>query len=452
MNLEELISITNGTYYGKKKNIFIHHFCIDTRLLKKDDCFIALKGKNQDGHSFLETAYEKGCILSIVSKLPKKRKKKERYLVVEDTLKALWDLASFQRNKGSIPVIGITGSVGKSTLKEILAQLLEPDYRVLKSEGNQNNHIGLPMTLLKMDSNYDIVIAELGMNHKGEIQILSNLLRPSIGVITKIGTSHIGNLGSKKEICKAKLEILSGMDGGFLFLNGYDKAFKHFKGNIPCFKTNEKRNYQIKEININLKGTSFILIVNQKEYEVFFPYPGYQYPELIALAILIASKLQIPIDVCIKRLKNIKLLNQRFQFFFLNQNILLIDDSYNASYESFLSAYSYLKKEKQNKLLILGDMLELGSYSKKYHKKVIRKANYLMHTEVWYTGPVFYSLGRKFHHGTYFETIEDMKKCLEENNWEDCIIYVKGSHLFHLEQVSKAIIKKYKEDKSYNLK
>ena len=205
MKIETLLKIVNGTYIGKKPKEELHSFSIDTRTLNPKDVFIAIKGRKLDGYDFLDEAAQKGARIAIVSQKPLKKWKHMGILLVKDTLEALHSIVSYQRKQYNIPLIAVTGSVGKSTLKELISGILEPDYKVLKNEGNQNNHIGLPLTLLKLDSRYDVIVTELGMNHPNEIETLSRLCKPTISLITNIGTSHIGNLGSKKNILKAKM-------------------------------------------------------------------------------------------------------------------------------------------------------------------------------------------------------------------------------------------------------
>ena len=191
----------------------INNIKIDSRNINENDLFIAIRGKNIDGHNYVLDAINRGASLIIVSE-DISIKANTMIIKVNDTIEILGVLANSMINKIKVPVIAVTGSNGKTTTKELIANLLATKYKVLKNKGNLNNHIGLPLTILEYQDE-DIIVLEMGMNHKGEIEKLTKICHPNIGVITNIGTAHIGNLGSKKNIYKAKLEILKGMKNGF---------------------------------------------------------------------------------------------------------------------------------------------------------------------------------------------------------------------------------------------
>lgn len=449
MKIDTLMEIVQGKWIGKKKNGEISHFSIDTRTLNPQDVFIALKGNILDGHQFLEEAEAKKALISIVSEKPSKKFKHMGIILVSDTLEAMSKLASYQREQYNIPCIAVTGSVGKSTLKEMIACILTPDYRVLKSEGNQNNHIGLPLTLLKLNQNYDVVVTELGMNHANEIEALSKICKPNISLITNIGTAHIGNLGSKKNIYQAKMEIVKGMNQGLIIVNGNDKYLKKVKSNsdIECMKCGGKHGeIKIAKINVTKTETIFTLLYRRKKYLVRFPYPGKHYPNLMAMAILVGLQMNIDIETSIKRLQKVELLSHRLTKIELKNDITLFDDAYNASLESFLSAIDLIKKEKRPKLLIIGDILELGKHSDKIHLKLIKKINRIKHSEVWLVGEEMKKFQKQVSMGTYFESIEKMKEAILENDWKECTILVKGSNKMNLNQIVNTIKEKYEEN------
>lgn len=226
MNIDILLKITGGELLNKKTDKKINNIQIDSRKVSKNDLFIAIKGNDKNGHDYIKEAINKKptCIMvceniKVKTKIP--------IIKVLDTKEALMQLGSYFRSKYDIPVIAVTGSVGKTTTKELISLILSKKYKVLKSDKNYNNHIGLPLTLFKLNKEYDICVFEIGMNHQGEISNLSKMCQPNIGVITNIGTSHIGNLGSQENIFKAKMEILDGMNDGLLIVNGKDKYLKN---------------------------------------------------------------------------------------------------------------------------------------------------------------------------------------------------------------------------------
>ncbi len=442
MDIEELLNIMDGKIIKKGKKR-VNHFCIDTRNLKKKDVYIALIGKTFDGHDYLKEAERIHASYAIVSKIPKELYKMG-LIYVKDTEEALQKLAAYKRRMYQIPLIAVTGSVGKTTLKEMIACILESKYRVLKNEGNKNNHIGVPLTLLKLNSNYDVIVTELGMNHKKEISKLSKISKPTIGVISKIGTSHIGNLGSKKGIYKAKMEILDGMEKGFLVLNGKDKYLKkaHTKKAVTVIKVFKDKMMELCDLEVTEGSTNFSFRYQKKKYFVHFPYPGMHYPDLILLAISTSMLLGVSIEDAISSLNHFQIVGNRLKIESWKENVTLINDAYNASYESFLSVLKLLEERKEKKILIVGDMLELGKFSKKYHLKLIHKMNHIKKKEVWAVGEMFLKLRKKIKDGTVFTDNEALKEKILGYDFKDEVVLLKGAHAMHLEEMEKLMKEK----------
>ena len=281
MNINELVKITdaklNNSKYLKRK---ISKFSIDTRTLKKNEMFIALKGKT-DGHNYLNKIKNtSGVIISndyISEKIP--------VLKVDDTLAALKKIACYNRLNYKGKVIAITGSNGKTTTKELLSHVLSSKEKVFKTYKNNNNEIGLPLNLTKLNNKTKYAVLELGMNHKGEIKELSNICKPDIAIITNIGTAHIGYLGSKKEIYKAKMEIIEGMKEKKLFVNGYDEYLN--KCEFATKVTFDNKNFKISNIKLEKKYISFDLIID-RSYEIKYCIPSKRQLGNIALVIAVA--------------------------------------------------------------------------------------------------------------------------------------------------------------------
>ena len=210
----EIVKACNGELLTECNDFEVEYFSKDTRTIMEKDMYVGIKGANFDGNEFFEDALRKGACGCIIEKdiddNIKSKYKDKAIIKVENSLKAIQSLAKYKRDLYNIPVVAVTGSVGKTSTKDIIASVLSEKYEVLKTEGNQNNDIGLPFTILKLKKHTAAVI-EMGMNHFGEISLLSSIAKPTIAVITNIGTSHIGNLGSRENILKAKLEILEGM-------------------------------------------------------------------------------------------------------------------------------------------------------------------------------------------------------------------------------------------------
>lgn len=400
---------------------------IDSRKAEENDIFIALKGKNDNGHNYVYDAIEKKVAaiiidekINVVTDVP--------VIYTKDNYEALLKIGALYRKKFKGKVIAVTGSCGKTMTKELISQILSTKCKVLKSKGNQNNHIGVPLTLMELNNDYEVAVIEMGMNHRGEISKLSKIVKPDFGVITNIGTAHIGNLGSQRKIYKAKMEIISGMDGGVLFVNGQDKYLRKVKlRKITVIKTN-----CAKDTQSNLYKTVFHILENGKKYKFVLNMPGKHLIENCMLAITIGKQFNIKTEEMINVIKYYKPLKNRLNII-ENNNNTIIDDCYNSNYESIMGLIDLLDVIKKNKVLILGDILELGKYSKKIHKKigkVIRNKDY---KEVYYIGRYMYFSHKENKNSKWFKNTEEFLK--ENINFENSLIVVKGSRGMHLEKI-----------------
>lgn len=435
MNLEKIISKCDGVVLNPEIPIpkSFSHIKTDTRELEPGDIFIALKGNCYDGHEYIVEAIKKGANAIIVEQEIKN--KDISVIKVASTYEALFDLASLYLETFPVFVVAITGSVGKTTTKELIASILENKYHVLKSKGNKNNRIGIPQTIFELDETIDCLVVELGMNHLHEIEKLSNLVKPNIAVITNIGSAHIGNLGSKKNILKAKMEIIAGMNGGILFLNGHDFLLQKIK-KIKEGKI-EKIYKNMGTIQIELQGQSIfgskIIIHNGIEsYSLFFEVPGEEILEDIALALHVGEILDIPFSKMIETLKCFQ--PKRFLLTKLESGNILIDDSYNSSYEAFMLALNLLKKTEDHKILILGDILELGKNSKKIHQQIGKKLKELTNTSIYFIGPEMKYAWKKYKGGKHFSNNQEFLKEWKQEE-QKSVILLKGSRKMKLEEL-----------------
>lgn len=426
---EYIISVHN--IYDKK----INKFNIDSRVINENDVFIAIKGKNKNGNDYIEEAYNNGSILIITSE--KISIKKDIMIIrVDDIIKIMGILASYILEKNKVPVIGITGSNGKTTTKELIYNILSTKYKVLKTEGNYNNHIGLPLTILNYN-NEDIIVLEMGMNHFDEIKNLTNICKPSIGVITNIGTAHIGNLGSKKNIFKAKCEILSGMNNGFLVINGDDVYLKRIKSKnnkiIRCGK-NKYNDLCIYDINYSLYNTNFKINCLNNKYNFNINIPGKYIIYDVLLAIQVGLLLNIDIMSIQEVINNYKTINNRINII-KKEEYIIIDDCYNASYESFDNILSILECVNDEKILIIGDIFELGKHNRKVIKKLVKKINSIKNKKVLLMGNNLKKVFNKINNSIYFEDYNDLFKYLENIKLENKIILVKASNGMHFDKI-----------------
>lgn len=432
MNIHRLSKIVDGKIICKNKKDIISKACIDSRELIDGGIFIIVG----DVRKYSDEILKKASVIIGEYNIGKK----VGFIEVENSIEALKKFAKYNLDNSDVDVIGITGSCGKTTLKELCYSILNGKYKVLKNFGNENNIIGVCKTLLRLDESYDLCILEMGMNHAGEISEISMLTDPKWAAITNIGTSHIGNLGSKKDIFKAKMEILDGMDDNNIIVNGDDLLLKHLK----CLKvgTGYLNDLKIKRVKTDLSKTEFDLKVDGLRKHVSFKYGGRHYPHLIGIAIVLGLYFEIPLDMCINNLDNFKEIEGRSKIHQLKDNNILIDDSYNASYESFKNIIDLVKQDKREKLFIIADVLESGDFSSAIHLKIIKELNKLKKSCVWYSGDNFLKLGSKFKNGNYYE-LEKIEDIININNFKDTIIVVKASHKYNLSKISEMIKNKY---------
>lgn len=344
----------------------------DSRHPVKNGLFIALTGDKFDGHDFIASLENSGVSAVLVEKdvptaLPK--------ILVKDTRLALQALAYHQRSKFSIPVVGLTGSVGKTTTKEMIWYVLSSKYNTLKNQGNLNNDIGMPLTLLRMDSSHEAAVIEMGMNHFGEIAKLTAICRPSMAVITNIGVNHIENLGSRENILKAKLEILQGMQpGSYLLLNGDDDLLGSYEN--PDFQIvrfgiqSDKNDVRAYDIQTEQDGSRFTVVCGEESAEVFLPVAGLHNVYNALAAIAVGWLLGIPLQNAANALKNYTPEGMRQRVTRIG-GVTLIEDCYNASPDSVKAALKVLNAYRGGRrIAVLGDMLELGAFSEQLHRQV----------------------------------------------------------------------------------
>lgn len=420
MTLNEVIKAVGGiTKLNSSEEI--REIKTDTRKLKKGDLFIALKGKNYDGHDFIKEAIDKGAIACITENFDY-----EKCINVKDTYKSLFDLAKYIRSKYSIPLIAVTGSNGKTTTKDLIYHILDSQYKVLKNEGSNNNLIGVSDTLFKLDNTYDIIMMELGSNHIGEISYLSKMCLPTTSLITNIGSSHLEYFKTKKNIFKEKYSVKDGMINENIIVNGDDRYLKKIK----CYKCGiKKRNDLIAyDIEDNMDNISFKIYLD-KEYKIVFNNPGVHFVNDILLAIKVCLDYGVKIKTIIKKINNFKITDKRMKIIKVNDNII-INDCYNSSLESITAGINYIKKINSDKVLIIGDILELGKKSKKIHKKIKKKVSKLNNVKVLTVGK--YSSVIK---GVNFSNSDELIDYIDKNPITNSYIYIKGSRRMNLDKI-----------------
>ena len=378
--IKDILKQTNGKLVTGNENDICENFSKDTRDIQSGDTYIGIKGASFNGNMFWQEALDKGAKTVIVEGIEFSDKdiennKNKNIILVSDTLNALYEIARYKRNLYNIPVVAITGSVGKTSTKDIIANVVSQKFKTLKTEGNNNNNIGLPFTILKL-KDHEALVIEMGMNHFKEISLLTSIAKPTISVITNIGTSHIGNLGSRENILKAKLEILEGMEKPNIVINNDNDLLNAWSRNdknnieIHTFGIENKSDIMAKNIDIKEDGSSFTCLVNNDEFNIEVPVSGKHFIYNALCAVMIGELLNIDKESIKNGIKSFELTKKRMDLLKVN-DITIINDSYNASYESMKASLEYLSNINANrKIAVLGDMFELGDYSEELHRKV----------------------------------------------------------------------------------
>lgn len=381
LTIKNIIEVTKGKLIVGNEEDICKTYSKDTRTIKKGDCYIGIKGEKFDGSKFWETALENGAETVIVQDVDFAEKDIEKWknkniIKVENTLEALYEIAKYKRNLYNIPVIAITGSVGKTSTKDMIANVVSQKYKTLKTQGNHNNNIGLPFTILELQDE-EAMVLEMGMNHFGEISLLTSIAKPTLCVITNIGTSHIGNLGSRENILKAKLEILEGLREPVVVINNdndllhkwYEKNKENF--NIHTYGIKEKSMLNATNTKLEEQSSSFECEINEKVENIKVNVGGEHFILNALCALTVGTLLEIPNDKLVYGIENFELTQKRMDICNLKNDIKIINDAYNASFESMQASLHVLSEYKERrKIAVLGDMFELGEFAKELHKKV----------------------------------------------------------------------------------
>jgi UDP-N-acetylmuramoyl-tripeptide--D-alanyl-D-alanine ligase len=444
--IASMFSVLNDFHLFENESI--HGVCIDTRKLEKGNLFVPFSGQNTDGHQYVEAAIEKGAAAALWQKSVPNPPLHLPILVVEDTLVALQELAKAYRHQLQLKVIGITGSNGKTTTKDMVANLLSLQYKVQKTEGNYNNHIGLPITILSLKEDTEMAVLEMGMSGRGEIDFLSRLAEPDVVVITNIGESHLLDLGSREGIAEAKLEILNGLkaDGKIIYFGDeplLSEKLGHYKGNaaISTFGRSEGNSLYPTKVTTNDSGSHFQ--VNNHDEKYFLPVLGTHNIMNALSAMLVASHFGISFSIFNEGFKTLKLTNMRMELLKGARGEKVINDAYNASPTSMKAAIELVATLPgyKRKILVLGDMLELGPNEVKFHYEIGKALNPENIQFVFTFGKLASEIARGaqesltdkqvFSFSDKQKLIEELKKLTDE----DTLVLVKASRGMKLEEV-----------------
>lgn len=379
-SVKEIIDVCSAELLCGDEKETIENFTRDSREIQDKTMFLSIIGENFDGNDFFEAAFKNGAAACMVNRdIDKKAIKQyeDKIIIkVDDTIKAIQVLAKYKREKYNIPVVAVTGSVGKTSTKDLIASVVSQKYNVLKTEGNMNNYIGLPLTLLKL-KNHNAIVVEIGMNHFGEISELVKIAMPTVAVINNVGTAHIGNLGSREGILKAKLEILEGLkENGILVINNDNDLLSKWnnenkKYNVKTFGIENKSDFMAYNIEYGENSSKYNINIGENTYKIEILVGGEHFVLNSLCAICVGKLLNVEEANILRGIKEFELSKMRMDIKKTSKDITIINDAYNASYDSMKYTLRYLSKlNAKRKIAVLGDMLELGEYSKELHEDV----------------------------------------------------------------------------------
>ena len=484
ITVKQIVDAVNGRLLSGSEDILVTSASVNSREIEEGALFVPIIGEKVDGHRFIEGAFENGAVASFVAESATLSEYVEgkAYIQVKDTLKALQALGSWYRDQFSMPVIGITGSVGKTTTKEMVGAALATKYNVIKTLGNMNSQIGLPLMMFHFEPKHEVAVIEMGMSEEGEMERLSAIAKPDMAIMTNIGVAHIGQLGSQENIRKEKLNLINVnpkqenlfKSGKKLFLNGDDKLLREIKENTDkiaiaeqtktaleetecvLFGLEEDCAFYGKEICVKEGKTYFTLVYPEGEEEIILSVLGLHNVENALVALAVAYELGIKPSKAKEGLLSYQPIAMRGQVH--NHNgMTIIDDTYNASPDSMKSSANILLQMENldRRMIVLGDVLELGEVSYQCHYEVgtfIAKASYQGKTidELLTVGQEAKAIAegvRDCEEGKgiivhSYDSNEEALAYLKEQAEEKTGIIVKGSRGMHMETIIQGLLEK----------
>lgn len=454
ISIEEIVKATGGVLLHKGKENYITGIKQDSRECEPGDMFVAIKGENLDGHKYIQQVMEKECtavLISDQSMLPDDDVcENTNIIMVDDTVYALGELASWYLESLNVKKVAVTGSVGKTSARDMTYYVLNEKYNCGRNIKNYNNLIGLPLSIFLFDSNTEVVVLEMGMDRFGEIDRLAEIVKPNVAIITNIGMSHIENLGSRQGIFEAKMEIAphitssEDVQGTLIYVTDDEfltRSNTAGEYNQIAIGENGKSDYIISDVDdFGIQGIQFKVEHNDNTYKVDVPVPGIHNSVNSSIAIAVGELMGVSIEEAQKGLAKVQLTGSRLKLVD-GKTVCIIDDTYNASPASMKSALKVLDKSKCSgkKIAILGDMYELGEESKKEHYGVGIFARNLGIDTLIAIGEDAAEIAKGASGGeiitAYFSTKEEFSREINQFVSNEDIILVKGSRGMKMELV-----------------
>ena len=448
ITIQDILKATGGTLLCGDPSMKIDRISTNSMEMGPNTLFVPIIGERVDAHVFIPSALESGG--ACLTQEHDEASGDAPYIKVPDTLKAMQQIAAYYRNKMSLPIIGVTGSVGKTTTREMIAHVLRGKYKVFETIGNQNSQVGVPLTLDHLSSNDEIGVLEMGMSEPGQITILGEIIHPNMGVVTNVGVSHIEMMGSRDNICREKLDIQNGLpEDGSLLLNGDNdmirKHLSYVKKPYEFYGFAPDCTYRAENIREENGQTHFTFCYNGRREDVTLNVLGEHNVSNALAAIAIGLKYQVPMEAVKQQLSTFSGQRQNI----INTNgYTVIDDSYNASPDSMKASLKILSDFHADgrRIAVLSDMLELGPDAPSYHKEVGRYIASTKVTDLYITGELSQeyiteaAAGNPSIRTRHFSSNSDLTRFLKDYLSEGDVVLVKASNGMNLKEVSSALI------------
>jgi UDP-N-acetylmuramoyl-tripeptide--D-alanyl-D-alanine ligase len=462
IEIKDILKLKGCDYVNPKDGVkhYLRGCSIDSRKVKSGELFIAIKGENHDGHSYLKSVFEKGVSFALVNRNWYRKNKakfpQNSFFVVEDTVRSLGELANIHRNNFCVPVICIGGSNGKTSTKDMTGWLLKNRYNVLVSEGNYNNHIGLPLTLLKLNKNHEICLLEVGSNHFNEIKYLCEISEPNFGLVTNIGREHLEFFRNINGVAKEELSLfeylINDTRGNICFANYDDEIIRGYFRNKDKNKITAYSYRYNTEVKGRFKGfdknfqPEIEISYNRKRFDVKIPTFGFHsiYNGLSATAV--ALYFGLTGRTIKKAFADFKPLSSKRMEVIRKNGIVIINDTYNSNPDSVKLGLETVNKFSTSgkKHIVLADMLEMGKASKKEHQETGRLIKKMKFDNLYTYGKESYQTfltAGNIKNNFYFDTQEDMLSLLKSVIGKGDVVYVKGSRGMEMEKIVNNLIK-----------
>ena len=442
--LQEITDVVGGRVL-QDISLPITGISTDSRTVGEGQLFIPLRGEKFDGHAYLTAALQDGAAAALTAERPTELLPGKGYVQVEDTQQALHDLAAWYRGKFTLPVVQITGSVGKTTTKEIIACVLARRFNTLKTQANFNNHVGTPQTILGLLPGHEVAVIETGMNHFGEIRYLGEMVKPDIAVITNIGDAHIENLGGTRQgTLKAKCEIFENLKkSGVAVLNGDDELLKDLDLPFETLLCGKGDNCTVRVSNVvsmGVRGVTCTVTTPKDVYDVDIPHPGTYMLYPVSMAIAIGERLGMRKDEILRGIADYRPVGSRMHVIYGADRRIVLDDCYNANPQSMATALKILSETAADRhAAVLGDMGELGDLTEKAHRDLGDLTRELGMDEVIAIGPKAKAIMETNPEAQWFSTIEEALPAIHTALSVGTAMLVKASHAMQFEKIVKEL-------------